>query len=260
MAGDVSVPAMRTVLWSAVFGVIVAIVLCLRLWVSDLDVSAPITTLHMGETVQLKVSRKTLLGTTPLEHPERTEYITNWESMAVVEPDGKVTAVGTWGKSEESTDVMAFNGKLSGKIDLSIVAGGPGPSLDFTADAPPVSSMGTATCCSTPVRVVEGQQVRFKVLRRDGQHSDVTRRSTGTRYTLFFGSGVPNDPNAARIVGYGQGITPATFLIDDEHGVIAAPPSIGHLNYFTVLVFARNGNEVGWKQFQLAHASGQNPH
>jgi hypothetical protein len=60
----------------------------------------------MGETVQLKVSRKTLLGTTPLEHPERTEYITNWESMAVVEPDGKITAVGTWGKSEEGTDAL----------------------------------------------------------------------------------------------------------------------------------------------------------
>jgi hypothetical protein len=93
MAGDVSVPAMRTVLWSAVFGVIVAIVLCLRLWVSDLDVSAPSTTLHMGETVQLKVSRKTLLGTTPLEHPERTEYITNvsaiWLTFAggVIIPD-----------------------------------------------------------------------------------------------------------------------------------------------------------------------------
>jgi len=161
---------MRTVVWITIFAVFVAVVLFLRLWVSDLDVSAPQTTLHMGETVQLKVSRKTLLGTTPLDHPERTEYITNWESMAVVEPDGKVTAVGTWGKSEESTEVMAFNGKLSGKVDLSIVAGGPGPTLEFTADAPPVSSMGTATCCSTPVRVVEGQQIRFKVLRRNTEH------------------------------------------------------------------------------------------
>lgn len=235
---------------------IVAIGLGLRLWVSDLDVSAPHTTLYTGETVQLKVFRKTFLGIAPLEHPERTEYITNWESMAVVEPDGKVTAVGTWGKPEESTDVMVFNGKLSGKVDFSILAGGPGPTLDLTADAPPVSKMGTATCCSTPVRVVEGQQVRFRVLRRDN-HDDVTGRSTGTRYTLFFGSGVPNDPDAARIVGYGQGISPTTFRIDDEHGIITAPASIGHLNHFTVLVFARNGNAVGWKQFQLAHAPGQ---
>src|SRR6185437_13164966 len=120
---------MRKFLWIAVFVAFVVIGLRLRLWVSDLDVSAPRTTLHMGQTVQLKVFRKTLLGTTPLAHPERTEYITNWESMAVVEPDGKVTAVGTWGEPEESTDVMAFNGKLSGKVDLSIVASGPGPTL-----------------------------------------------------------------------------------------------------------------------------------
>ena len=249
---------MRTLLWVTVFAAALAIGLGLRLWVSDLDVSAPRTTLHMGETAQLKVSRKTWLGTAPLEHPERTEYITNWETMAVVEPDGKVTAVGTWGKPEETTDVMVFNGKLTGKVGFAILAGGPGPSLDFAADAPSVPGIGTATCCSTPVRVVEGQQVRFRVLRRDN-HDDVTRRSTGTQYTLFFGSGVPNDPDAARIVGYGQGISPTTFRIDDERGIITAPASIGHLNHFTVLVFARNGDAVGWKQFQLAHAAGQEP-
>ena len=247
---------MRTLLWVTVFAVAVASVLSLRLWVSDLDVSAPRTTLHTGETVQLTVSRRTLLGTASLEHPERTEYITNWETMAVVEPDGKVTAVGTWGKPEETTDVMAFNGKLTGNVDLSILADGPGPSLDFAADAPPISGMGTATCCSMPVRVVAGQQVRFKVLGRDKQHTDVTRRAR-EHTTLFFGSGVPNDPNAARIVGYGQRISPTTFRVADEHGVITAPSSIGHLNYFTVLVFARNGDAVGWKQFQLAHAVGQ---
>jgi hypothetical protein len=83
----------------------------------------------------------------------------------------------------------------------------------------------------------------------------VTRRNTGTRYTLFFGSGVPNDPNAAQIVGYGEGIGPATFQVDDERGMIIAPGSIGRLNFFTVLVLARNGEAVGWKQIKLAHAS-----
>jgi hypothetical protein len=248
---------MRKFLWIAVFVAFVVIGLRLRLWVSDLDISAPRTTLHMGQTVQLKVARKTWLGTAPLEHPERTKYITNWESMAVVEPDGKVTAVGTWGKPEETTEVMAFNGRLRGEVNFSIIAGGPGPTLDFTADAPPVPEMGTTTCCSTPVRLVEGRQVRFRVQRRNNQHSDVTPRSTGTRYTLFFGSGLPNDPNPADIVGYGQGISPATFIVDDEHGVITAPASIGHVNHFTVLVFARNGDAVGWKQFQLAHAASQ---
>jgi len=75
----------------------------------------------------------------------------------------------------------------------------------------------------------------------------VTLRLSGTRYTLFFGSGVPNDPNAARIVGYGEGINPATFQINDEHGMIEVPSSIGRLNHFTVLVFARNREALGWE-------------
>jgi hypothetical protein len=55
---------------------------------------------------------------------------------------------------------------------------------------------------------------------------------------------VSNDPNAAQIVGYGE---------------IVAPTSIGHLNYFTVLVFARNAEAVGWKQFKLVHAAAPEP-
>jgi hypothetical protein len=98
-------------------------------------------------------------------------------------------------------------------------------------------------------------RLRFRVLRRDMQHTDVTRRSFGTRYTLFFGSGVPNDPNAAQIVGYGEGINPMTFRTDDERSAIVAPSSIGHLNYFTVLVFARNAAAVGWEQFKLVRAA-----
>jgi hypothetical protein len=31
------------------------------------------------------------------------------------------------------------------------------------------------------------------------------------------------------------------------------PASIRRLNYFIVLVFARNGDKVGWKQFKLVH-------
>ena len=71
------------------------------LWISQLRVSVSHTTLRVGETVQLAVTKKIWFGTEPLAHPERTQYITNWESMAVVEPDGKVTAVGTWGEREE---------------------------------------------------------------------------------------------------------------------------------------------------------------
>ena len=241
-------------MWIPVFVLAVGAGLWLRLWISGLDVSAAHTTLHMGETTQLAVARKTWLGTEPLEHPERTKYITTWESMVVVEPDGKVTAVGTWGKDDESDIVMAFSGKLMGSATFSVRADGPGPSLEFVADGPPVTDMRVATCCSVAVQLTEGNQVGFRVLRRDVQHTDVTRRSTGTRYTLFFGSGVPNDPNPAQIVGYGEGINPTTFRIDDERGTILAPTSIGSLNYFTVLAFARNGEDVGWKQFKLMHA------
>jgi hypothetical protein len=241
-------------MWITFFVLVVGAGLWLRLWISELDVSATRTTLHVGETAQLAAKRKTWLGTEPLPHPERTKYITTWETMAVVEPDGKVTAVGTWGKDEESDIVMAFSGKLTGSVTFSILAHGPGPSLEFVADAPPVTDMGAATCCSLPVRLNEGDQVGFRVLRRDVQHTDVTLRSTGTRYTLFFGSGLPNDPNPARIIGYGEGINPTSFRIDDERGMVLAPNSIGNLNRFTVLVFARNGEDVGWKQFQLAHA------
>lgn len=93
------------------------------------------------------------------------------------------------------------------------------------------------------------------MLRHDPQHSDVTRRDTGTHYTLFFGSGLPDDPKAAQIVGYGKGISPATCRVDDQNGMIIAPDSIGRLNFFTVLILARNGEAVGWKQIQLAHGS-----
>ncbi len=247
---------MRRVLWfvTLVLVLLVGVASWWRVRISPLSLSASHSTLRMGETVQLSVTRKTWLGHQPLAYPERTHYATTFESMAVVEPDGKVTAVGTWGEPEESAMVSATNGQLWGMTSFSLLAEGPGPTLDFVVEAPSIQGMGTATCCSTPARIIEGEQVKFRLLRRNAEHADVTRRSSGTRYILFFGSGVPNDPNAAQIVGYGEGITPATFRIDDEHGMIVPPTSIGRLNHFTVLAFARNGEAVGWKQFQLVHA------
>ena len=246
---------MRRVPWIAAIVLVVGAALWSRLWISQLHVSASHTTLRMGETVQLAVSKKTWFGTEPLAHPERTQYATTSESMAVVETDGKVTAVGTWSKPEETSLLSVYNGKLKGSLGFSVRAEGPGPGLDFMVEAPPVRDLGTATCCSMPVQMLESQQVRFRLLRHNPEHTDVTGRSAGTRYTLFFGSGVPNDVNPAQIIGYGQGINPATFRIDDERGMITAPASIGRLNRFTVLVFARNGAEVGWKQIRLVHAA-----
>ncbi len=142
---------MRRVRWI----VIVALVLFvgfaswLRLRISPLYLSASHSTLRMGETVQLSVTRTTWLGHQSLTHPERTHYVTTFESMAVVEPDGKVTAVGTWGEPEESAIVSAINGQLWGRVNFSLLAEGPGPTLDFVVEAPSVPSMSTATCCST---------------------------------------------------------------------------------------------------------------
>jgi len=225
------------------------------MWFSPLDVSAPTTTLRMGQTVQLSVAKKTWFGREPLRHPEDTTYMTTWESMAVVERDGKVTAVGTWGESRENTDVTAFNGALKGMVAFTVINEGHGPTLDFVIDAP-VTELPAATCCAPPVKIIEGTPVKFRLERRGANREDITRRRSGTRYTLFFGSGVPDDPHAADIVGYGQDINPTTFKIDDENGMIVPPVSIGHLNYFTVLVFARNGQNVGWKQIRVSHASG----
>ena len=58
----------RRLIWVAGFlvaGFVLSVVvgLWLRLWTSELDVSAPHKTLRMGETVQLAVARKTWLGT-----------------------------------------------------------------------------------------------------------------------------------------------------------------------------------------------------
>ena len=113
-------------------------------------------------------------------------YMTTWESMTPVDRDGRVTAVGTWGEARESSVVTAFNGRMHGSLNFSVLADGPGPSLDFNVDAPSVIGMATATCCSTPVRLVKATAAAFRALRHDPQHSDVTRRDTGTHVYVAF--------------------------------------------------------------------------
>src|SRR5947209_19298738 len=94
----------------------------LRLRIFPLSLSASHSTLRMGETAQLSVTKRTWLGHQPLAHPERTHYATSFESMAVVEPDGKVTAVCTWGAPKESALVSAINGQLRGTANFSLIA------------------------------------------------------------------------------------------------------------------------------------------
>jgi len=204
---------MRRVLWIAILALmlLVGFASWLRLRVSPLSVSVSHSTLRMGETVQLSIAKKTWLGQEPLAHPERTHYLTTFESMAAVEPDGKVTALGTWGEPKESAIVSAIIGQLWGMVSLSLPAEGPGPTLDFVVEAPPLQGMSTATCCSTPAQLIEGQQVKFRLLRRNAEHTDVTRGSSGTRYTLFFGSGVPTIRIRPRSSATGKASTPGPF-------------------------------------------------
>jgi len=148
---------MRRVLWVGTLALILLVGFAswLRLRIAPLRLSASHSTLRMGETVQLSVTKKTWLGHKPLDHPERTHFLTTFESMVVVEPDGKVTAVGTWGEPKESAIVSAINGQLWGMVSISLLAEGPGPTLDFVVEAPSVPGMSTATCCSTPAQLIE---------------------------------------------------------------------------------------------------------
>ncbi len=81
---------MRRVLWIIIPTLILLVGASswLRLKISPLCLSASHSTLHVGESAQLFVTRKTWLGHRPLAHPEKTHYATTFESMAVVEPDG----------------------------------------------------------------------------------------------------------------------------------------------------------------------------
>ena len=177
---------LRRVMWAAALALLVVAGLRLRLWISGLNVSASHTTLHVGETVQLAVSRKTWLGTEPLAHPERTRYITTWESMAVVEPDGRVTAVGTGGKADESAIVMVRNGRLWGSLTFSLGEGAPGPSLDFEADGPPATPTLAEVCCSRASPVNRGTADRLPgVAPRCAAHRCDAPRHWHTLHSLF---------------------------------------------------------------------------
>jgi len=94
--------------------------------------------------------------------------------------------------------------------------------------------------------------MRFLIQSR-ASRQDLTSSATGTRYTLFFGSGVPNDPSPSRVTGGPDTVTARSFLLDDKQGVITAPDSIGRLNYARVIVFFRNGPLVGWREIVVIH-------
>lgn len=82
-----------------------------------LQLDAPTTTLRVGESTQVTVRKKlSWLRTRELEKPSETSFSTTSESALVVEPDGKVTCVGTYGRSQEGAWVSAYNGRSGGHL------------------------------------------------------------------------------------------------------------------------------------------------
>ena len=193
---------------------------------SDLDVSAPKTTLRVGETVQLSVIERLPGGSRDLTSPTTgTIYYTTGESMLIPEPDGRVTCIGTSGRDRESAVIGAGNGEHHGSLRFQVLPGGPGPGLEVTAE--------------TTV-LPEGERVQLHVLgsSSEGGRRDLAPISTGTRYLTFAGNAIV-DSNVISV---------------SDLGLASAVSSIGRFNYRTVIVFVRNGDAVGWIVLRVVHA------
>lgn len=81
-------------------------------------VRAPRTTLGVGDSVQLQVLQRLSNGTLRdlTSATTGTRYRSTSELMLVVEPDGRVTCVGTHGRPEESAIIGVTNGNLDGRL------------------------------------------------------------------------------------------------------------------------------------------------
>jgi hypothetical protein len=137
--------------------------------------------------------------------------------------------------------------------------------LEFIAEKPPSTPPPDymtryAPCCAgDPILMKEGETVRYRVVGGQLPHEDLTAKAT---YTLFFGSGVPNDTRPSVTTGGHDYVTYQTFHVDPEHGTFSAPPSIGRDNRDHLVVFARYGALVGWKYLIITHteADGREGH
>lgn len=196
----------------------------------SLYLNATKTTLRVGETVQLTVHQKLLDGSMRdlTDTNMGTTYYTTAESRLIPEPDGRVTCIGTRGKTQESAIIGAQNGKLNGSIEFTLLSPGPGPSLEVGVEK---------------AILLEGEQTQllvYKPLPTAGRQ-EVTSTSTGTQYLMFLGLG-RHDPSEVKI---------------DNHGLVSAPNSIGHLTRLPVIVFVRNGNNVGWIELTVLPRGGR---
>jgi hypothetical protein len=228
-------------------------------WNEDLMISARQTKLGPGESTHTKVERKlSWFRKAPLAQPSKTQYATTSESVLVVEPDGTATCIGYREKPWDAATITAWNGKSRGTIEFDLIPNGPGPSLELIANSqnefPADVPKKLAPCCSEPLVLKEGQQVNFTVRERASAR-DLTSTEAGTQYTVFFGSGVPNDPNPSVIVGGTDAASAQSFHLDGRTGTITAPASIKNYNRANVIVFFRNGNRVGWRDIIIIHAN-----
>lgn len=98
--------------------------------------------------------------------------------------------------------------------------------------------------------MTEGQTINYKLVRHNTPSDDLTTKAT---YTIFFGSGVPNGVRPSITTGGHDCVTFRNFHVDAQHGTISAPVSIGRNNRDRVVVFARDGNLVGWKYLVITH-------
>jgi hypothetical protein len=257
----VTVLAARLKWWPAAFVIAIGLMGCdlLVRWREDLKLTAARTSLGIGESVRITVQKKvSWFRTAELTDPSKTVYTTTSESALVVEPDGWVTCVGTNGRPRESAWISTTNGNSHGHLSFDLSKEGPGPTLEFITAPTALPSLPDnaqsvfVPCCSTPLALKEGQQMRFKVQAR-ASGRDLTSSATGTRYTIFFGSGEPNDQRPSIITGGPDAVSARSFLLDDKQGAITAPDSIARLNYARVIVFFRNGELVGWRQIVVIH-------
>ena len=106
--------------------------------------------------------------------------------------------------------------------DPSPGPGRPGPGLDVVADK---------------VGLREGEQTHLHVFKSlpDGGRRDVTATATGTRYLTFPGFG-KHDPSVVSI---------------DDTGLARVTDSIGGYTRRTIIVFVRNGDNVGWIELKV---------
>ena len=224
----------------AAAALLVALASCGR---GGLVLRARTTRLHPGESIRLSAGEGRVFGWRPVA-AESLEWRTTGESVVLVEPDGRVTAIGTRGGSRESAMIGVSRGTHHGALRVFVAPGGPGPSLVITTGA------GRQPCTAWPIEpcviLQEGDSLDFRVHDRAG--TDVTARDAGTRYFVFVGSGLANDTHPRTVIGDGwpASLDAEAFRIDDRTGTLHAPESIAGMRWFGVTILVRNGDAVGW--------------